>query len=156
MTTRSTTHAMFVIERMLPAPLARAFQAFANPESKRSWFACHEDWKTVAFELDFRVGGRERNEVVVPNGPRHTFEATYLDIIPDHRIIYAYAMYIDEHRISASLATQVFTAAAGRTKLTFTEQAAFLDGYEGDPDRRRGTELGLDALERWLQESSHV
>jgi uncharacterized protein YndB with AHSA1/START domain len=151
MSTLSTSHATFTIERTLPATLPRVFEAWSNPVFKRSWFACHDDWQTVAYELEFRVGGRERNQVVLPNGPRHTFEAIYLDIVTDYRLIYAYDMSIDERRVSVSLATVVFEAVSGRrTKLTFTEQAAFLDGYTGEQDHERGTELLLDSLERSL------
>jgi hypothetical protein len=40
-------------------------------------------------------------------------------------------------------------AAAG-TRLIFTEQAIFLDGYEDAGSRRHGTEIGLDKLVLFL------
>lgn len=150
MSARSAEHTSFEIVRDLPASPARAFAAWAEPEAKRSWFACHDDWPSVEYELDFRVGGRERSVVAVPSGARHVFAALYLDIVPEQRLIYAYDMRIDERRISASLATVTFAANRRGTRMRFVEQAVFLDGYQGDPDRRLGTEQGLDSLERWL------
>jgi uncharacterized protein YndB with AHSA1/START domain len=150
---RSTEHTTFEIERELAATPARVYAAWSQPESKRAWFACHDDWPSVEYALDFRVGGRERNVVAVPSEPQHVFNAVYLDIAPEQRLIYAYELLLGERRISASLATVLFTASARGTRLRFVEQAAFLDGYQGMPDRRLGTELGLDALGRWLVRS---
>ena len=81
----SAVHATIEIERELSAAPARVFAAWAHADSKRSWFACHDDWPSVEYALDFRVGGRERNVVAVPSGPNHVFAAVYLDIVPDAR-----------------------------------------------------------------------
>ena len=59
MTARTTSHATFVIERQYPFPPAKVFAAWADPEAKRQWFACHDDWAPGKHELDFRAGGRE-------------------------------------------------------------------------------------------------
>jgi uncharacterized protein YndB with AHSA1/START domain len=60
----------------------------------------------------------------------HSFNARYQDIVPNERIIYSYDMNLDEKRISVSLATIEFEPAGSGTKLTITEQGAFLDGYD--------------------------
>ena len=84
---RSTEHATFVIERTYAAPPARVFNARADPASKARWFACSDDWKKMGYELDFRVGGRERLRVGPPGGPVHAFDGHYQDIVRDQRII---------------------------------------------------------------------
>ncbi len=70
----------------------------------------------------------------------------YQDIVPDQRIIYTYDMHLDETRISVSLATVEFTPAGKGTRLIFTEQGAFLDGYDNPARREQGTRDLLDAL----------
>src|SRR5205814_7511370 len=60
MSQRTTRHNTFVIERSYDAPLKRVFHAWADPDAKRNWFACHDDWQMSHYELDFRVDGRER------------------------------------------------------------------------------------------------
>ena len=151
MTTRSAEHTTFVIERRLKAPVARVFRAWSMPESKRQWFACHGDWTPLEYTLDFRPGGAERNHVADTDGLLHAYDAHYIDIVPDTRIIYAYEMKLGETRISASLATIAFEAKAEGTRMVFTEQVVFLDGYADNGARLQGTEIGLDNLEIFLE-----
>jgi len=153
MSGRSTAHATFTIERLYPASPSRVFQAWANPDAKRRWFACHDDWAASDYALDFRVGGRERATSTPPNAEPHHYDAIYRDIVPDRRIIYSYDMRLGEVRISVSLATVELEPHEGGTRLTLTEQAVFLDGYD-DPDardREEGTRIGLENLAKVLQ-----
>jgi uncharacterized protein YndB with AHSA1/START domain len=59
-TERSVTHATFTVERSYDASPARVFAAWADPAAKARWFASPEEWGPDEFDLDFRVGGRER------------------------------------------------------------------------------------------------
>ena len=96
--------------------------------------------------MDFRVGGRETSRGGPPGGPVSSFEATYQDIIPDEWIIFTYDMHLDDTRISVSLTTIVFEPAGSGTRLTFTEQGAFLDGFDDPNLREQGCRGLLDQL----------
>jgi uncharacterized protein YndB with AHSA1/START domain len=146
----SVAHSNFVIERSFAAPVERVFATWSNPEKKRRWFACHDDWVAVDYQLDFREGGREVNVVGERDGTLHAFTGYFLDIIENARIVYAYEMSVAGVRISASLVTVVFAAAAGRTTMTFTEQVVFLSGDAQAEERREGTELGLARIDAEL------
>lgn len=152
MSERSVTHATFALERAYPAAPARVFAAFADPAQKGRWNACHTEWETLESSMDFRVGGREVSRVGPTDGPVHGMEARYHDIVPGERIVYSYAMTVDEARISVSLVTIEFESADGGTRLTFTEQGAFLDGHQPPAEREAGTGIGLDRLEALLAE----
>lgn len=143
---RSVVHATFIIERHYEATPARVFAAWATKEAKARWFACTPDWVTTRREMDFRVGGRERLNTGPAGGTDHGFDATYYDIVPGERIVYAYSMHLDDRRISVSLATIEFKAKGKGTTLVFTEQGAFLDGYDDVAGREHGTRIGLDNL----------
>jgi uncharacterized protein YndB with AHSA1/START domain len=154
MTERSVTHATFVIERTYPASPARVFAAWSSREAKARWFRGPEEWGASEHELDFRVGGRERVSGGPKGGPVHTFEARYQDIVPDARIISSYDMHLDDQRISVSLATVELNPAGAGTRLIYTEQGAFLDGYDDAGAREHGTRELLEQLGRALERES--
>jgi uncharacterized protein YndB with AHSA1/START domain len=150
MTERSVTHATFVIERAYDAAPARVFAAWATPEAKGRWFVGPDEWQTSDHRLDFQVGGREHVSGGPKGGPIHSFDALYQDIVPDQRIIYAYDMHLGDTRISVSLATVELKPEDKGTRLVFTEQGAFLDGFDIPGDRERGTVDLLDNLGKEL------
>jgi uncharacterized protein YndB with AHSA1/START domain len=153
MTGRSATHATFVIERRFSASPSRVFAAFADPVAKARWFEGPPEWEKSRPMFEFRVGGRERVSGGPEGGPVHAFDAVYHDIVPDRRIVYSYDMHLGDKRISVSLATVEFKPAGSGTRLVFTEQAAFLDGYDDAGSRERGTQGLLDKLEAALRAS---
>ena len=143
MTERSVAHGGFRIERTFDAPLPRVFRAFADPKEKVRW-ACHDDWRMV--EDDIRVGGWEVSTGGDPGGPTYTFRGLYQDIVPDERMVISYTMDKDDVRISVSTMTLEFAALGERTKLTFTDYGAFLDGHDTPAAREAGSGVGLDNL----------
>jgi uncharacterized protein YndB with AHSA1/START domain len=151
MTKRSVVHDTFVIERSYPAAPPLVFHALSDKAAKARWFAGPGEWEVARYELDFRVGGREVNSGARKGEPAHTFDAVYHDIVENERIIYAYDMHVGDTRISVSLATIELKPEGGGTRLTFTEQGAFLDGYDDAGSRERGTRELLDALGRSLE-----
>ncbi|HVZ92826.1 MAG TPA: SRPBCC family protein [Rhizomicrobium sp.] len=143
-------HGAFTIRREYPASVAAVFRAFSDIEAKARWFAPPVDCTNLIREQDFRVGGRERLSATWPGGRVSDFRAEYRDIVENRRIVYVYDLYIDGRKISVSLATVTFESVGAGTKLTVTEQGAFLDGYEDGGARERGTNDLLDALGRSL------
>ncbi len=147
---RATSHATFVIERKYPTTPSKVFGAWAEPKSKARWFSGPPENPTRDYALDFRVGGREH----VTTGPQaapHVYAAEYRDIVLNERIIYAYDMFIGQKRISVSLATVEFFADGKGTRMVFTEQAVFLDGYDDAGSREHGTNWLLDKLGKSLE-----
>jgi uncharacterized protein YndB with AHSA1/START domain len=149
MTERNVIHATFTLERTYKATRPKVFAAFADPAIKSKWFG--NDSAT----MDFRVGGREHSHGVVDSHGRvHSFrfDAIYLDIIENERIIYAYDMDADGQHISASLTTVELTDTDGGTRLKLTEQGAFLDGYDDPKMREVGTVDLLANLAKAVEE----
>ena len=67
------------------------------------------------------------------------------------RIVYGYDMYVDQKKISVSLATLQFEAVNGGTRLVITEQGAFLDGYDDAGGREQGTRMLVENLAVYLE-----
>lgn len=160
---RQIIHADFTIERDFLAPPATVYAAFSDAGQKQAWFAPRSetvrpdetgqpDHSTVAkHELDFRIGGREFRRGRTGDGPVVSLKATYYDIVPNERIVYAYETYHNETRISVSLATIEFLPEDDGTLLILTESGVFLDGFDKPKWRKEGTNRLLDALEDQLE-----
>lgn len=156
MTERSIIHDTFVLERTYPASPSRVFAAFASKEAKDAWAdtgdIAEAESATDPAEFDFRVSGHERFGFVY-QGVNYTYDALYYDIVPGQRLVYSYEMYADGVRFSVSVATIELGKTDDGTTLTWTEQGAYLDGFDGaDAPRLRqgGTSEMLDGLAKYL------
>ena len=150
---RSTTHATFVIEREYAAAPARVFAAYADPKKKAQWFGGPEEWGSE-HSMDFRVGGKETSSGGPPGGVVHKMSGLYWDIVENERIVMAYEMHLDEARISVSLGTTELKPSGAGTKLIYTEQGVYLDGYDDAGSREHGTRELLNQLEAFLNADS--
>jgi uncharacterized protein YndB with AHSA1/START domain len=151
MTERSVSHGTFVIKRRYQADPVKVFAAWTDAAAKTIWMD-DPDYKSDGgeYELDFRVGGRERFGGLTPDGTPYRYDALYYDIVPGHRIVYSYEMYAGDDRMSVSLTTVEIVPDQDGTKLTYTELYTFLDGIDKPEAREEGTAWMLDNLGKYL------
>lgn len=152
-------HDGFTIERRYGSSIDEVWNAFADPELKRAWFAEGEGFELLGYGLDFRVGGREHARFKVLDAPVPlgviSNETRYFDLREGERIVYAYSMANDGTPFSSSLVTVALAPdEAGGTRLTFVEQAAFFDQADGVAQREAGTRGLLESLAGTLGEAS--
>ncbi|MFT3713525.1 MAG: SRPBCC family protein [Archangium sp.] len=147
-------HNSFTLERTYPATAARVFAAFKDPVKKARWFVGGEGFLIDSYSFDFQVGGWERFRFRFgADGPPMTNDTIYLEIVPEQRLVFAYSMTIGGNSLSASLTTIELTPSADgkSTRLLFHEHDTFLDGKDGGPSRKEGTEGLLKSLARELE-----
>lgn len=142
----NTQHHTFTIDRIVKAPPALVWHAWATEEGKSQWFAAPAgEWTLIERHFDFREGGAERLKGRWNHsGTISDFQCRYHDIVPEKRICYTYDMFVGGKRISVSLATVTLTPMGADTHLTLTEQVAHFDGYPTPEDREVGTALLID------------
>jgi uncharacterized protein YndB with AHSA1/START domain len=160
MTEKPVVHSTFAIERSYAAPPQRVFAAFADAALKRRWFLEGKAFAAEEYSADFRVGGFERSRFTFTGGPpdapppgtKMANDTVYLDIEPNRRIVFAYAMMVGDRRMSASLATvELAASGSGGTRFLFTEQAAFFDTFDGPQLREGGWRELFSKLETVLR-----
>jgi uncharacterized protein YndB with AHSA1/START domain len=145
----------FVITRSYPTSPERVFAAFADVDKKRRWFSDAKPQEGQLFEMDFRVGGAESARYLLGKdtpfpGVAISNEGSYLDIVPDRRIVIASGMMLGDRRISASMVTIELAPGGQGTELTCTHQAVFFEGADGPTMRRGGWEALFDKLGKEL------
>jgi uncharacterized protein YndB with AHSA1/START domain len=152
---RTVTHSTFVIERSYNFSPGHVFSAFSDSTKKRRWYAAGRSVQLEEFEMDFRPGGHDRVLYRFPEGSPFPgapllYETTYLDVVPDRRITFAYAMSIGSQCVSASLGTFEFLPSEKGTELIFTEQGAYFENSGGQQMREEGWRNLLDRLAEYL------
>jgi uncharacterized protein YndB with AHSA1/START domain len=144
---RSAVHGSFHLARHYDAPVERVWRALTEMAAKQKWFVGPAgEWELLERHMNVREGGRELVKGRFSGGMVSTFDASYHDVIRHERLVYSYVMYLDERKISVSLATMQLSSENGGTKLQVAEQGAFLDGYDDAGSREHGTAHLRDAL----------
>jgi uncharacterized protein YndB with AHSA1/START domain len=150
-------HGSFTVERDLAVPPDYVFQAFANPELRKRWFRMPSTAKDSSHELDFRVGGHERaSSTFDPSGTktpeRLSYNATFIDIAENERLVFTYDFTLDGIRRWTSLVTVELQPQpdSNATRLIRTEQYAYLaytaDGHQDLAHLKGSAGLQLNAL----------
>jgi uncharacterized protein YndB with AHSA1/START domain len=148
------THAGFTIERSFKAAPARVYAAWATADARATWFVGGDGWTQLVREFDFREGGRERVVGRKGTGTISDFRASYVETIKDKRIVFTYEMFLNDVRVSVSLATIELWHEGNGTRMKVTEQGAYLVGYDPQGDdngsRERGTRDLMDNLAAYV------
>lgn len=75
-----------LITRRFEAPRHLVYRAYTTPELVRRWWTARRGEMTVC-EIDLRVGGHWRYEMVTPGGMTVAFHGEYREIVPDERLV---------------------------------------------------------------------
>ncbi len=126
------------IERVIGAPISRVFEAWAKPEQVARWFAPQPLTLEVK-KMEFRPGGTFEMAMVWPDGEqRHDFGGTYVEIIPQKRIVWTGEFPGDP---KDNIRTEVdFAGLGGKTKISARQ--VFFVRTDINRGRRQGANQG--------------
>lgn len=80
------TNRTVTIERIYKAPLALVWEAWTNPEHIANWWG-PKGMQTRVLEHEFKVGGKWKYAMAMPDGNDFISEGTYSEIIPMKKIV---------------------------------------------------------------------
>jgi uncharacterized protein YndB with AHSA1/START domain len=75
-----------VLTRVIDAPRAKVFRAWAEPELLKQWWA-PQPWTTPHAELDLCAGGTSKVTMRSPEGKDFPYSGVYLEVVPNERIV---------------------------------------------------------------------
>lgn len=84
-----------VLTRLLDAPRALVFKAWTDPEHAMKWFG-PSGFTCKLHEMDVRVGGRWRFDMIAPDGKVYPNRIEYLEIVPNERLVFWHGSDIDD------------------------------------------------------------
>jgi uncharacterized protein YndB with AHSA1/START domain len=144
------THATFCVERVYDASPARVFHAFTDRDARMRWFFRVHDWTLHAHSGGALGVGEAESSRFSPPGADVviTNDSLYLDVVPNERVIFAYAMTLGGAPLSSSLSTVEFRPEGKGARIVFTEQGVYLDGnVDGRIEGTEGLLVRLDEEE---------
>lgn len=77
------------IQRIFSAPRDEVFKAWTNPELLKKWWG-PKGFTTPTAEIDLRVGGKYRLEMLAPDGSRSFLSGVYKEVTPPARLVYSW------------------------------------------------------------------
>jgi uncharacterized protein YndB with AHSA1/START domain len=133
------------LTRLIDAPRAKLFRCFREPELLK--FA-HKPYTVPIAELDFRVGGASRIVMRSPEGQDIPCPGTYLEIIPDRKLVFTDA-YLGEWEPSGKpFMTAIITFDDENGQTRYTARARHYDRGRQEDARTDGLPPGLGHLRR--------
>ena len=137
-TVQKTSDREVVVTRSFDAPARLVFEAWSKPELFKRWWVPRSMHMTLrSCEMDVRTGGKYR--LVFGDDPANTmaFFGSYLDVVPDKRIVWTNEESGDE----GSVTSVSFEERDGQTLLVMSELYP--------------TKEALDAAGTGAQEATH-
>jgi uncharacterized protein YndB with AHSA1/START domain len=135
------------LKRKLSAPAEKVFAAWTDPEKIVGWFGPKETRDgSVRADMDVRKGGKYRISFNTADGDYHQVGGTYLEVVPNEKLVFSWAWHSTPER--ESLVTVTLKADGATTLLTLLHERFF------DEKARAGHERGwtgtLEKLELYL------
>jgi uncharacterized protein YndB with AHSA1/START domain len=90
MTTAADHAPSLELRQVVPAAPARVFAAWTDPALLAGWFAPSDTFSVVVHAAEGKVGGRDRIEMVPPEGPSHIAIGEYRELDPPRRLAFTW------------------------------------------------------------------
>lgn len=110
------------LRRRLDASAAKVWAAWTEPAQLMRWMQPLGN-VCVHAEAEVRVGGRFRVVMRAPDGEQHDVSGTYLEVVPEHKLVFTWAWRTTPER--ESRVTVLLHADGAATLLTLTHERFF-------------------------------
>jgi uncharacterized protein YndB with AHSA1/START domain len=106
---------------LFPGKRERVFQAWTRKGELELWFG-PEGYSTTVKQLDVQVGGTYQFELRRPDGNMAGLSGTYLDIIPNEKLVFTWRWSDWGEELEDTLVTVQFVDKGDSTEIQLTHQ----------------------------------
>ena len=124
----------------------KVWRAWTDPQALKLWFGPGEIVSVPRVDIDLRVGGRFRVTMLADDGETHDVSGTYLEIVPNRKLVFSWAWRSTPERESR-VTVQIEPDGDGCELVLMHEQ--FFDEAARD-GHNHGWSGALVKLEEWL------
>jgi uncharacterized protein YndB with AHSA1/START domain len=141
-----TERPSLTLRRHYPVACEKVWRAWTEPQALKAWFGPEEIVEVPVAEIDLRVGGGFRVRMHAADGETHEVSGTYLEIVPNRKLVFSWAWRSTPERASR-VTVRIEPDAAGCELVLLHEQ--FFDEAARD-GHSHGWTGALVKLEKWL------
>ncbi|MDH6593882.1 uncharacterized protein YndB with AHSA1/START domain [Variovorax sp. TBS-050B] len=142
----ATERPSLTLRRHYPVAAEKVWRAWTEPQALKAWFGPEEIVEVPIAEVDLRVGGRFRVRMHAADGETHEVGGTYLEIVPNRKLVFSWAWRSTPERESR-VTVRVEPDGSGCELVLLHEQFFDEAAREG---HRHGWTGAIDKLGRWL------
>jgi uncharacterized protein YndB with AHSA1/START domain len=147
----TTIHATLEFERVIAAPPAEVFKAYADVKTRAAWSTPSETAVVIYDEADFRPGGTDRFRCGAKTDPNIHGTTHYHVIELGHLLAATETLDMNGQRLCAALNTITFIAEGAGTRLKHIAQIASFIGEGMIKGHADGNAAALDNLVRFFE-----
>ncbi len=140
-----------VVRRKFRASRSRVFQAWTTPAHLMRWWG-PMGYTTPHVELDLRKGGHYRLDMRTPVGEAVSIVGTFVDIKPEERLVYTWALEGAGYEPEETLVTVEFLAQDQTTEVVLTHER--LQSLAQAQHHGKGWKECLQGLETLLESTA--
>jgi uncharacterized protein YndB with AHSA1/START domain len=124
MTNTDNPQREFTLTWTLDAPPAEVFQAWTDPDHLHWFYNDDNPIPSEPIEVDLRVGGIWRQQMVIDQGTAYVTGGVYREIVPDEKLVFAWGATggwpeLDPDRLDDSpIVTVTLTSVRERTEMS--------------------------------------
>ena len=147
--TQPTTETTLQLRRVFSAPREKVFKAWTDPEQMKKWIIPQNGFSVPNAEVDLRVGGKYRIEMLSPEGVCHTAVGRYREIVILKKLVFTW-FWENRPDEGETLVTIEFYEQGNSTEVVLTHEL-----FQNEAVRdahNKGWSGALGQLARFLEE----
>ena len=136
------------LQRVFKAPREAVFAAWTTPEEMKKWVIPEPGFTTSEVEVDLRVGGKYRIQMLSPKGNFHTAVGVYREISAPKKLVFSWS-WLEYPTHGKTQVTIEFLDRGGDTEMVFTHE--LFPNKASRDDHNRGWSGAIGHLKEFLE-----